>query len=70
MKIVDRDISPGTYRNLGGGNGCYWERLSGFTGEFRDIEANDLLDGSTVVEIGAGDQGFYSHDCGTWTRLN
>ncbi len=69
MYFVGKDIAPGTWQSSGG-SGCYWERLSGFSGDFRDIEANDLLDGATVVDINAGDQGFYSHDCGTWTKLN
>ena len=64
-----KDIAPGAWQSSGG-SGCYWERLSGFSGELRDIEANDLLNGATVVDINAGDQGFYSDDCGTWTKLN
>jgi len=26
--------------------------------------------GSTTVTIEAGDQGFYSQRCGTWTKIN
>ncbi len=68
MYFVGKDIAPGTWQSSGG-DVCYWERLTGFSGEFRDIKANDLLSGSTIVDISAGDQGFYSHDCGVWTKL-
>jgi hypothetical protein len=68
MYFVGKDISGGTWQSSGGA-GCYWERLTGFSGEFRDIKANDLVNGPTVVEIAPGDQGFYSDRCGTWTRL-
>ena len=68
MYFVGKDIAPGTWQSSGG-DACYWERLTGFSGQLRDIKANDLLSGATVVEINAGDQGFYSHDCGTWTKL-
>lgn len=66
--FVGKDIAPGTWQ-ASGGNGCYWERLTGFSGQFRDLKANDLLNGSTVVDIEPGDQGFSSHRCGTWTKL-
>lgn len=66
--FVGKDIAPGTWQ-ASGGNGCYWERLTGFSGQFRDIKANDLLNGSTVVDIEPGDQGFSTHRCGTWTKL-
>ena len=66
--FVGKDIAPGTWQ-ASGGNGCYWERLTGFSGQFRDLKANDLVNGSTVVEIDPGDQGFSSHRCGTWTKL-
>ncbi|MBK8051426.1 MAG: hypothetical protein IPK16_32635 [Anaerolineales bacterium] len=69
MYFVGKDVAPGTWQSSGG-PGCYWERLSGFSGQFRDIKANDLVNEPTVVGIDPGDQGFYSHDCGTWTRLN
>jgi len=68
MYFVGKDIAPGTWQS-DGGDVCYWERLSGFSGQLRDIKENDLVAGPTVVVIEPGDQGFYSHDCGTWTRL-
>ena len=66
--MVNTDISPGTWRSSGGG-GCYWERLSGFSGEFKDIIANDNVAEPTVVTISPGDAGFSSTRCGTWTKI-
>lgn len=65
--VVGEDIAAGVYRNEGGGS-CYWERLSGLSGEFGDIIANGLPDGPTVVEIAGADTAFSSQRCGTWTR--
>ena len=67
--IVGVDIAPGTWRSSGTGS-CYWERESGFSGELADIIANDNATGPTLVEIGAGDNGFKSSaGCGTWTKV-
>lgn len=68
MYFVGKDVAPGTWQS-DGGDVCYWERLSGFSGQLRDIKDNDIVAGPTVVTIEPGDQGFYSHRCGTWTRL-
>jgi len=68
MYFVGKDVAPGTWQSNGGGV-CYWARLSGFSGQLRDIKDNDLRAGPTVVTIEPGDQGFYSRRCGTWTRL-
>jgi hypothetical protein len=67
MKIVGVEISPGTYRSLGGGS-CYWERLSGFGGTLDEIIANDNAAGPSVVTIAATDKGFNSVRCGRWTQ--
>ena len=40
-----------------------------FSGELRDIKANDLGTTNPVVTIGSTDVGFSSEDCGTWTRI-
>jgi hypothetical protein len=66
--IVGTDISPGTYKNTGGTN-CYYERLRGFSHTFSDIIANENTEGSAIVTIGAGDIGFSSARCGTWTKI-
>ncbi len=65
--VVGGHIRPGTYRAPGGSR-CYWERLSGFTGELRDVEANDYGSTGPVVTISSSDAGFASSSCGTWRR--
>jgi hypothetical protein len=67
--FVHKDVAPGTWQSSSRGS-CYWERLSGFSGEFRDIMANDYVTGPTLVGITPGDTGFHSRGCGTWTRIN
>jgi len=64
---VGEDIEPGTYRAVDA-DGCYYERLAGFSGSFGDILANDNPKGPAVVEIKEGDAGFKSRGCGTWTQ--
>ena len=64
-------VSPGTYR-AEADDGCYWERLRGFTGAFSELIANKLVSsaGAQFVTIDAADAGFStSDDCGTWTRV-
>jgi hypothetical protein len=63
---VGTDVQPGTYRGEGG-TFCYWERLSGFSGEFEDIIANGTGDHPHVVTIADSDEGFSTEDCGGWT---
>ena len=63
---VGADIEPGTYRNSGE-DGCYWERLSGFSGTSDDIIANGFPDGdAAIVTIQSTDAGFLSEDCNVW----
>ena len=55
MYLVDRDISPGTYSGQAGDgilDSCYWERLSGVSGDFTELIENDIATGtySVVVE--------------------
>ncbi len=66
--IVNTDIEPGTYRNSGS-TGCYYVRLSEFSGGMEDIIANQISDEPTVVTIEPTDAGFQSQRCGTWTRV-
>jgi hypothetical protein len=67
---IGEDIQPGTYTAVVPDDsfGCYWERLSGFSGELDDIIANGLADPGeqTTVTIEPSDVGFTSQDCGTW----
>jgi hypothetical protein len=64
--VVGVHIEAGTYQ-AEGGDGCYWERLSGVSGEFDDLIANDLPGGSAIVEISSSDYAFNSSGCGEWT---
>jgi hypothetical protein len=67
--IVGVDVAPGTWRNSDSSAGCYWERLSGFGGEFGDLIANDFGNSIQVVTIAPTDAGFSSRGCGTWTKI-
>ena len=56
--LVGRDISVGTYRGEAGTGpleSCYWERLSGVSGEFSDLVANDIAIGPYFVDIKGSD---------------
>ena len=64
---VGIDIAPGTY-STAGASGCYWARLSDFTGNLSGIIANGNPSGPATVTIAASDAGFKSQGCGTWTR--
>jgi hypothetical protein len=64
---VGSDIAPGTYRTTTSTMGCYWARLSGFSGASSDINANDIGDGQRVVTILSTDAGFTTQRCGRWT---
>jgi hypothetical protein len=66
--VVGTDIQPGTYRASGGGS-CYWERLSGFSGNFGDLIANGIGVNQPIVTIQPTDKGFTSERCGTWTPV-
>lgn len=66
---VGSGLKPGLYKATGGGQGCYWERLSGFSGKLSDIKANYFGPARTYVQISAGDLGFYTQGCGAWTTV-
>jgi hypothetical protein len=66
--IVGVDIAAGTWRSSGGGGNCYTARLSGFSGDFGEIIANNNSEGPTIVTISASDRGFETAGCGTWSR--
>ncbi len=68
---VGKDIKAGTYRTKGGDGsnfGCYWARLSGFSGELDEIIANNgsYTNGSQVITIADTDKGFETRGCGKW----
>ena len=69
--IVGAQITPGTYRADNSGQGCYWTRLTSFTGAFDAIIASAFVTspGVQLVTIANTDVGFStSIECGTWTR--
>jgi hypothetical protein len=65
--IVSTDIGAGTW-SAPGGSACYWERVSGFSGQLSDVIANDFGTTTPVVTISGSDVGFTSNTCGTWTK--
>jgi hypothetical protein len=68
MYIVGTDIKPGTYKSRGQ-SGCYYARLSGFGGTIDNIIANNNTNTPAIVTVSAGDKGFQSNNCGTWTKM-
>ncbi len=66
--FVGTDIEPGTYRSSGS-SGCYYERLSDFTGNMDSLIDNGATDASAIVTIAQTDAGFESQRCGTWTKI-
>ena len=68
--VVGDDIQAGTYRSSKTVSSCYWQRLSGFSGEFDDIIVNELTEAISVVEISSTDAGFSTERCGTWTEAH
>jgi hypothetical protein len=69
MWLVNSEIRAGLWKNSDSSNGCYWERLSGFSGEFDDIIANDFTSSQSIANIVSSDTGFHSDDCGVWTYI-
>ena len=68
--LVGRQIQPGQYET-DARDGCYWERLRGFSGESRDRITNDFVSGGgrQLVTIRSSDVGFFTDAaCGTWRR--
>ncbi|MDJ0499200.1 MAG: S8 family serine peptidase [Acidimicrobiia bacterium] len=67
--LVGTEVAAGTWRNSNSSEGCYWERLSGFSGELSDIIANSFTFDIQTVTVMAGDVGFSSAGCGTWSKI-
>jgi hypothetical protein len=71
MWIVGAQIAPGTYRADSSTQGCYWQRVSNFTGAIEAIIASAFVtsSGAQLVTIANTDVGFSATaECGTWTR--
>ena len=69
--IIGAQITPGTYRAENSTQGCYWQRVSNFTGGIDAMIASGLASGPGVqlVTIDSTDAGFSTNiECGTWTR--
>jgi hypothetical protein len=66
--IIGEDIQPGLYFANNPTDVCYWERLSGFSGEIDDILANSFGGDRQIVQILEGDVAFSTNNCGTWTE--
>jgi Big-like domain-containing protein len=67
--IVGKDVATGTWQSDGSGSGCSWARLSGFGGTPGEIVASFSGSAPATVTIAAGDRGFKSRGCGTWTKI-
>lgn len=71
--LVGVDFVPGTYRTTvpASSRNCYWARLSGVSGAFDDIIANENTPsgGQAVVSIPASDKAFQTRGCGTWQKI-
>jgi len=74
--LVGSQVTPGTYMSIQLESGCYWERVSKFTGEWFDgstIENDYVGDdelGIKTITILESDVGFQSNDCGSWTKTS
>ena len=66
IHLVGSEIQPGRYIATGF-EFCYWERLSGLSGEDDDIVANDIPGERAIVAVLESDVAFNSYDCGQWT---
>lgn len=56
--LIGRDIAPGTYRGEAGTDvleSCYWARLSGVSGDFGHLIANDNANGQYFVTVRPSD---------------
>lgn len=69
--LVGSDIQPGLYLTVVPSESfnCYWARLSGLSGDFNEILANNNSPSNAhlVVEITPTDVAFESTGCGRWT---
>ena len=65
---IGPSLPAGTYRTRADIPGCYWERLSGFSGGLSDVIAYNFSEFHQVVTIAPTDVGFTSDGCETWTK--
>ncbi len=70
VQLVGQDVQPGVYATPGADSfGCYFERLSGLSGELDDIIANGNSEGPVIVEILPTDVAFSSSGCERWSAF-
>ncbi|MBA3605602.1 MAG: hypothetical protein H0W46_06460, partial [Acidimicrobiia bacterium] len=68
VQLVGQDVQPGLYTSPGAdGFGCYFERLSGLSGDLDDIIINGNSNGPVLVEIAPTDVAFSSSGCQRWS---
>ncbi len=69
--IVGAQIAPGTYRADNSTSGCYWQRVTNFSGAIDATITSAFVSGSgaQLVTIASTDAGFSGNaECGTWSR--
>jgi hypothetical protein len=70
VQLLGADIQPGVYLSPGARSfNCYFERLSGLSGDFSEILANGNSDGQVIVEILPSDVAFSSTGCEDWVAF-
>ena len=65
-------VAPGTYQTSSVTSySCYWARLSGLTGSFDEILANEIVPrgGVATVQVLATDKALKVQGCGKWTLV-
>jgi hypothetical protein len=71
--LVGVDVVPGQYRTTvpASSRNCYWARLSGTSGSFDELIANENTPsgGQAVVTIAASDKAFKTSGCGSWQKI-
>ncbi len=65
--MVGADIQAGRYEALEPGDACSWQRLSGLSGEYRDVLADGNPQHRTIIDVLADDVAVVTSGCGTWT---
>jgi hypothetical protein len=69
MFRVGADITPGTYKSTGNtDDSCYWERAKDAEHGIDSILANDNVNGTAVVKVGASDAYFKTTGCEDWKK--
>ncbi|MFC0682807.1 hypothetical protein ACFFGH_33665 [Lysobacter korlensis] len=67
---IGTNLAAGTYATSTATRFCYWERVSGWSGSFDDIIANDLGAGQRIVTVYPSDVGLVTEGCGSWVKLS